>query len=140
MARGYNKRLTFEERKFIEKAKDKLGSQNIAKKLGRSPSVITKEYRDNGGRENYCAEEAQKNAEKRKEKMGGGHKYKQFIIENSHLPHKKLSEQTGLHYSTVYRILKKNRLANSQGKNDVEKFNANQLKFTFNKGGKDGKN
>lgn len=120
---GFRKPFTFEERKFIEKAKNLMSVTSIGKKLGRRGNSIDCEFRRNGGRENYCAEEAQKNAEKRTEKMRRGHKYKQFIIENSHLPPQKLCEQTGLSYTTVYRILRKNRLANSQGKNDVEKFN-----------------
>jgi IS30 family transposase len=72
--KGKYKNLNLEERKIIEEmVRTNKPFEQIALKLGRSPSAISKEIRRNGGRKVYSALEAQKRADCQALNKGGNY-------------------------------------------------------------------
>ncbi len=61
MGKSSKRMIDFEERKLIEKhLKRELSCTEISKLISRSKNAVVTEVRKNGGREKYCAKEAQK--------------------------------------------------------------------------------
>lgn len=60
------KKITFEERKHLEKLVQMgISLKECARRMNRPPTTITQEIKRTGGRENYNATEAQKQSEER---------------------------------------------------------------------------
>lgn len=92
MSRG--RLLSFEEREVVSRdIARQLSSRFIAQYLGRHPSVISREIARNGGRENYRAVNAQRNADIRSARP------KERKLEDDEVLHDKVNEGLGVQWS-----------------------------------------
>lgn len=77
--------MTKEERRLMGRwHKEKVSNKEIAKRLGRDPSTIGREFTRNSGKRGYRADQAQKKAEERS-KRSGHRKFTDEIIQDIHV-------------------------------------------------------